>query len=400
MQTSIVLLASIILSWPYWNTKAPLPQSLSGSGCAVLNDTIYVIGGRDTLGNRYATNYIYDPVTDTWTTKTSMPTPRAHLGSVVVGGKIYAVGGWVGSTATGVIEEYDPVSDTWIAKTPMPTPRYTLAIAAAAEKIYVIGGMNMQGQIFNTVEEYDPSTDIWTTKAFMPTQRMGSGCGVINDTIYVFGGSTMIGGGDTTVNECYDPGTDTWAPRASMLTARYALGGFAFGNNAYAIGGYDYWSYHTVLEQYDPSMNMWSTLEPMQYARQSVAVGLIGDFFPFVYVIGGWNNGALNYNEEAYFGNAIEEYTQVPSVIFCRISPNPFRSSTEIRFEALSNSKIDSEIYDVSGRLVRTLRPDVQRSTLLWDGKDDNGSLLPNGTYLLVMNSNGITKTERIVLVR
>jgi len=32
----------------------------------------------------------------------------------------------------------------------------------------------------------------------------------------------------------------------------------------------------------------------MQYARQSIAVGLKDDC---VYVIGGWNNGPLNYND-------------------------------------------------------------------------------------------------------
>jgi N-acetylneuraminic acid mutarotase len=394
----------MLIGWPIWSTKTPLPQPLAGSGCAVINDTIYVIGGRDSQGNRYATNYAYYPGTDTWTTRTSMSTPRAHLGCATVNGKIYAFGGWVGSTATGTVEEYDPSSDTSTTKTPMPTPRYTIGIATVADKIYVIGGMNMQSQIFNTVEEYDPLADIWTTKASMPTQRMGPGCATLSDTIYVYGGSTMIGGGLTTVNERYDPIADTWATRASMPTARYALGGFSWYNRVFALGGYDYWSYHTTLEEYMPSTDTWNTLAPMQHARQSVAIGMIPQY---VYVIGGWNNGVFDYNEEGWFELGIEEYKNAQPCINIDVKPNPFRNSTDIRYEIQdtenANQNFSLQIYDISGRLVKDLSRQVSiagnQLSARWYGRDDKDRVLPNGTYLLVIKHYGITKTEKLVLL-
>lgn len=397
MQTSIVLLVLVIINWPIWTTRNPLPQSLSGSGCAVINDTIYIIGGRDSPGNRYATTYAYDLNSDIWSTKTSMSTPRAHLGCAAVNGKIYAIGGWVGSTATGVVEEYDPVTDTWTTKTLIPTPRYTLGIAVVANKIYVIGGMNMQGQIFNTIEEYDPLTDTWTAKTPMPTQRMGPGCAVVNDTIYAFGGSTVIGGGVTTVNECYDPITDNWTTRTSMITGRYALGGFAWYNRAFAVGGYDYSTYHTSVEMYYPTDNTWLNISPMQYARQSVAVGLVGQY---AYVIGGWNNGAWDYNEEGWFEIGIEEYKQAQSMVAFDVRPNPFTTSIRINLTLPDKKACELQIFDVSGRLVRKLTQSSANGNFAfeWDGKSNNGTNLPNGTYILVIK--GTNQTKKLILIR
>ncbi|MGB3340324.1 MAG: kelch repeat-containing protein [bacterium] len=401
MQIFIVIsLFSLTANPLVWTTKAPLPQILAGSACAVFNDTIYVVGGRDQTA-RYTTNYVYDPLTDNWSTKSSMSVARAHIGAGVVNGKMYVIGGWVGSTASGVVEEYDFSTNTWTTKATMPTPRYVYAIATVADKIYVIGGMNMSGNIFNTVEEYDPLTDTWTTKSPMPTARMGPACAVIRDTIYVFGGSTSIGGGATTINQCYDPLNDTWISKANMQAQRYCLGGWTFDNHAYALGGYNYYSYHTTLEVYDPVSNSWSYDVSMQYARQSIVVGLLNDC---VYIVGGWNNGPLSYNEEGWFETGIQEQisTPVPDIT---VSPNPFSKSTEIRIDPgtdFPSNQCAINIYDVSGRTVKNIRYNNASGQIAvqWDGRGDDGGVLPNGAYLLVITSQDFKQTKKMLLVR
>jgi hypothetical protein len=385
-----------------WTTKTHLPQILAGSACAVFNDTIYVVGGRDQT-SRYTTNYVYDPLTDNWSTKPNMSVARAHIGAGIVNGKMYVIGGWVGSTASGVVEEYDFSTDTWVTKTPMPTPRYTYAMATVADKIYVIGGMNMSGNIFNTVEEYDPATDTWTTKTPMPTPRMGPACAVIRDTIYVFGGSTSIGGGATTVNQSYDPATDIWATELNMPTPRYCLGGWAFNDIVYALGGYDYYSYHTTLEVYDPVSNSWISDAPMQYARQSIAVGLVNSC-DRVYIVGGWNNGPLSYNEEGWFETGIQEQILTP-LFDITVSPNPFSKSTEIRINSGTDSPLNQcaiNIYDASGRIVKSIRYNdfSGQRVVQWDGSGDDGEVLANGAYLLVITSQGFRQTKKMLLVR
>ena len=403
MQVLIVIsLISFTANPLVWTTKTPLPQISAGSACAVYNDTVYVVGGRG-QSSQYTTNYVYDPLTDNWSTKTSMNVARAHICAGIIDDKMYVIGGWVGSTASDVVEEYDFSTDTWTSKAPMPTPRYAYALAVANGLIYVIGGMNMSGGIFSTVEEYNPATDTWTTRASMLTARMGPACAVVRDTIYVFGGSTSIGGGATTVNQSYDPITDTWATELNMPTPRYCLGGWAFNDLVYALGGYDYYSYHATLEVYDPATNTWSTDASMQYARQSIAVGLV-DSYDCVYIVGGWNNGPLAYNEEGWFETGIHEHIQT-DIIDITVSPNPFSSLINISINPdtdMQLERFDLNIYDIGGRLVKNIdykyNGDIIKTH--WNGTNNNGNALPSGTYLLVMKNEDFRQTEKLILLR
>ena len=399
MNTLLVLLISAgsFLSIT-WTNKAAMPQALAGCGCAVVGDTIYVIGGRDSTGNRYATNYIYMPETDSWSTRASMPTPRAHLGAAYVNGKIYAIGGWTGST-TGACEEYDPVGNTWQTRAGMPTPRYTLAIAVVAGKIYVFGGMNSSGQIFNTVEEYDPVGNTWASKASMPTARMGAACAVIRDTVYVYGGSTVVGGGLTTVNQYYVPANDTWGTKASLPSVRYCAAGFTYQNKAFSLGGYDFSNYLTLCNVYDPSTNVWSSETPMLNGRQSLATAVISNC---VYAIAGWNNGALNYNEEGLLATGVEENADNDHRFSIRMSPNPFHDRVAINFNGIGYKakSIELHIYNSAGRLVRSFTLCPMLSALSWNGTDQAGRDLPAGVYLVVAEYDGGSQGQQLVLIR
>jgi hypothetical protein len=50
------------------------------------------MGGGDLFS--YDLNQIYDPATDAWTTGTAMPTPRQNLGVAVLNDTLYAIGGY------------------------------------------------------------------------------------------------------------------------------------------------------------------------------------------------------------------------------------------------------------------------------------------------------------------
>lgn len=337
----VMLLLPVLTQAITWTTKTPIPLVRSKAGCAVINDTVYVIGGSSGGGSLHNTNYVYDPVSNSWSTKAPMPTARSSLGCAVVNGKIYAIGGFVGGvqTDTNLVEEYDPVTNSWSSKTPMPTSRYTFAIAVVANKIYAIGGIL---PVRDIVEEYDPVANSWATKASMPTARMAPACAVIRDTIFVFGGSTSVGSGATTVNECYDPNTDNWTSRANMTYNRYSLGGFSCGNMAYAVGGYNYSVYRNNVEVYNPVTDNWSDETSMQYARQSIAVGLVGST---VYVIGGFNGVTLDYNEEGIITIGIEEQQITPK-------KKGYHSATIISGPLLLPVGKNCRVFDITGRLV------------------------------------------------
>ncbi|HEX7319542.1 MAG TPA: kelch repeat-containing protein [bacterium] len=386
-----------------WTTKTPMPQALAGSGCAVINDTVYVIGGRDSDGNRYTTNYIYIPSNDSWSSRSNMTTARAHLGCAYVNGKIYAIGGWAGSTATGACEEYDPVSDSWQTKAALPTPRYTLAIATVAGKIYVFGGMNMSGQVFNTVEEYDPVNNIWAAKANMPTARFGPACAVVRDTIYVYGGSAYVGGGLTTVNEYYVPANNTWGTKTNMPSARYCHAGFCYSDQVYALGGYDYYNYLALCQVFNPISNSWATDTPMQYSRQSLPVAVVGSC---VYAIAGWNNGSVNYTEEGLIQTGVEEHADMNAgQVTVKAWPNPFSSKLTIHYTlSTKHPNAALRIFDSAGRLVKSFSLSsaysIVPSVVTWSGDDEAGNKLPSGTYFVELSDKYDKVTKKVMLLR
>ena len=74
-----------------------------------------------------------------------------------------------------------------------------------------------------------------------------------------------------------------------------------------------------------------------------------------------------------------------------RPSPNPFSPATAIpfRLDREANARID--IWDLKGRRVRLLvraRMPAGDHQVSWDGRDDQGRKLPNGTYFLRMAIN------------
>ncbi|MDO8549315.1 MAG: type IX secretion system sortase PorU [Ignavibacteria bacterium] len=67
--------------------------------------------------------------------------------------------------------------------------------------------------------------------------------------------------------------------------------------------------------------------------------------------------------------------------------PNPFASNTTFTFQQNLNSSLNVEVkvYTIAGRLIKALRKDNVAEkfvTIDWDGRDDDGDPLANGTYL------------------
>ena len=134
---------------------------------------------------------------------------------------------------------------------------------AANGKIYAIGGYSAKDRwTSGAVEEYDLATDTWTARLSMPTARDRLEVGASNNgRVYAIGG---LSAGRTlnplSIVEEYDPATNSWTTRASMPTARFDLGVAAAPNGKiYAIEGHviDFRDVSTV-EEYDPAADTWT----------------------------------------------------------------------------------------------------------------------------------------------
>ncbi|MFZ5433557.1 MAG: S8 family serine peptidase [Calditrichota bacterium] len=83
--------------------------------------------------------------------------------------------------------------------------------------------------------------------------------------------------------------------------------------------------------------------------------------------------------------------------------PNPFNPTTAIRFDVPETADIRLEVFDVTGRLVRTLHSGTMtagRYQFLWNSTDDAGRSVASGLYLCRMVSPRYTATQKMLLVK
>lgn len=85
-------------------------------------------------------------------------------------------------------------------------------------------------------------------------------------------------------------------------------------------------------------------------------------------------------------------------------SPNPFAGETRVVFDAPGDAgMVELAVYDVAGRLVRTLASgpvERGRHEVVWDGKDSGGSDVAAGVYFVRLEAGGAARTEKAVVVR
>jgi hypothetical protein len=82
-------------------------------------------------------------------------------------------------------------------------------------------------------------------------------------------------------------------------------------------------------------------------------------------------------------------------------APNPFVRSTRIRFVLTRPDRVRLRIYDVSGRMIRTLMDGIelprQDGSVSWDGLDDSGRNVAGGVYVVRLESSERAESRRIV---
>ena len=100
------------------------------------------------------------------------------------------------------------------------------------------------------------------------------------------------------------------------------------------------------------------------------------------------------------------EPSPVPEVAECRIhpaTPNPFNPRTVIRLDLTGPAHVKADVYDLRGRLVRTLEDGPYPAgshSLVWDGDDNHGQATAAGVYFCRVQALGRTLTQKVALVR
>lgn len=95
-----------------------------------------------------------------------------------------------------------------------------------------------------------------------------------------------------------------------------------------------------------------------------------------------------------------EECTAYDTSVRLTVSPDPFTTITDIRYEISDGSRnTELRIYDASGRLVKSFCLPVSvignQSSVIWDGRQ-----LSSGVYFVTLVTDGGSVTEKVLLVR
>jgi hypothetical protein len=94
---------------------------------------------------------------------------------------------------------------------------------------------------------------------------------------------------------------------------------------------------------------------------------------------------------------------QIESLKLLGARPNPFDGSTLIAFRLPTESAVSLKVFDVQGRLVRTLyngRLPAGEHSVRWDGRNDVGHGVSHGVYLYTFRTEGYEQTRKLFLVR
>lgn len=94
---------------------------------------------------------------------------------------------------------------------------------------------------------------------------------------------------------------------------------------------------------------------------------------------------------------------KAPIVFLAQSYPNPFRAQARVEFSISTPGAASLRVYDVGGRLIKTL---VEGDQLLghrevtWDGRDDRGRPVTSGVYFYKLKVGGSVAIRRATLLR
>ncbi|MBD3425220.1 MAG: T9SS type A sorting domain-containing protein [Candidatus Latescibacteria bacterium] len=107
---------------------------------------------------------------------------------------------------------------------------------------------------------------------------------------------------------------------------------------------------------------------------------------------------------EGQISSSEDDINQTPEYAIKTIYPNPFNPNTSIKFSVPKRASVEINIYDVSGKLLRTLFSGMKQKgtyTVTWNGTNSRGQDVSSGVYFCRMKMEGARGISRkLVLLR
>ena len=102
-------------------------------------------------------------------------------------------------------------------------------------------------------------------------------------------------------------------------------------------------------------------------------------------------------------GQRYEGLPDSMKLVVSGIYPNPFNPLVSVRYEIAENGRVQGEVFDVNGRLVKVLidRTLARRNYVVrWDGTNSRGQACPSGVYFIRIRMGSLSRTVTAVMAR
>jgi hypothetical protein len=101
----------------------------------------------------------------------------------------------------------------------------------------------------------------------------------------------------------------------------------------------------------------------------------------------------------------VKEPGVVPAVVTSlgQAFPNPMNPTATIKYTIGTPGKVQLRVFDVSGRVVRTLVDETKTAgafSVIWDGKNDGGERVASGVFFYQLNAPGSELNKKIVILQ
>ena len=119
-----------------------------------------------------------------------------------------------------------------------------------------------------------------------------------------------------------------------------------------------------------------------------------------------WENSSEDVSDAVFTIQTAVGVDEAPGAVVLGLSqnyPNPFNPLTRMEFSLGARSLVLLKVYDVSGKVVRTLVDEDLRAgvhSAVWDGNDDGGRPVASGVYVTRLVAEGKTVVCKNVLLR
>ena len=265
-------------------SAAALDHTVEGAvAVAVDSNTIYVIGGTTGASGQLAPSQkvsIYHVQTDSWSDGPPLPVATTAPNVAVVEGTIYLLGGLDRNGPIGDAWSLAPAASQWIDETSVPTPRGGAAVAVVGTEIYLIGGTVSNADApapVSDVNMYDTQTGNWSQGPDYPVAIAGASGQVLGGVAWVFGGVTSTG--VTGAVWRLVPSGDAWEVGVKMPQARAAMVSGLDDTTMVLAGGVNGSLVSDEILVFDPlagnSSEAWTTLNRRLCSPRAAAAGVL-----------------------------------------------------------------------------------------------------------------------------